>query len=195
MSLLEITTNDIKLDVQVQRARLDYRQELPTHTVKKSGGNLTINTSRPQMRADSYERRASMGFRGIASQTTYMKQTGRQAAMEATANYADTGNALRDIQKGANIPDAYYGKNLDTGSLGFQPLAPVDISWEEGFIRQQFETARVAFDWKTSQDNSAQFTPGTIKFSVSQYPSIEFNFTGGPIYVPKSADPNYSKAI
>lgn len=195
MNLLEIKTNDIKLDIQVQRAKLDYRQELPTHTVTKSGGNLTMETSRPKLRLDSYERRASMGLRGVSAQTTYMKQSGRQAALEVIANYADTGNALRDIHKGANIPDAYYGKTLDTGSLGFQNLAPVDVSWEEGFIRQQFETARVAFDWKTTQASSAQFTPGSIKFSVSQYPSIEFNFTGGPIYVPKSADPNYSEAI
>lgn len=194
MQLLEYSTNDIRLEMQVQKAKVDYTTTLPSHTLSKTGGQVNNHTKQTTLRLDTYERRSSMGFKGIQATTDYMKQMGRQKAMEATRNYADTGNALRDIHKGANIPDAYYSQMLDTGSLGFQPLAPVAISWDEGFIKQDYETARLAFEWKQGQ-TQGNYTPGSVKFNVTQYPSIEFKYLGGPVYVPKSADPNYEKAI
>ena len=35
------------------------------------------------------------------------------------------------------------------------------------------------------------FTPGDIEISVEQMPKVIIKYTGGPIYVPRSADPNY----
>ncbi|MEG0178927.1 MAG: DUF6470 family protein [Oscillospiraceae bacterium] len=197
MLLLEYTSNPIRYEIQTTPASLQLNQELPTHTVTKSGGELTQQTQHAQMRQDSYERRASMGFRGISAQTQYMKQAGRSAALAAIRSYADMGNSVRDINKGANIPDAYYNKMMQehlSGELGFTSIAPVNISWQEGALKQQYEAARVAFDWKTDK-GKANFVPGSFKMNITQYPSMSFKYTGGFNYVPRSADPNYNKAI
>ena len=196
MLLLEYTTTPIRYEMQTQPARLEYTQPLPTHTVTKTGGELTQSTTPTRLRLDSYERRAGMGLRGVNAQTQYMKQTGRAAAMQATRQYAEKGNALRNIQDGANIPDVVFNNYMQdqSGSLALQPLAPVDISWEMGEIRQQYEAARVAFDWKTSRPET-HFVPGKITANITQYPDIQFKYLGGPLYVPASADPNYNKAI
>lgn len=197
MLLLEYSSIPLKFELSTTPAQLQPQQNLPEHTVTKTGGELTMQTRPAQLRLDSYERRASMGMRGISAQTQYMKQSGREAAMEATRNYAEMGNRLRDFNKGANIPDVYYSKMMNDiggGELQIVPLAPIDVSWEEGMIKQQFDAARVAFDWRTDAGR-ANFVPGSITMNITQYPSMSFKYLKGPVYVPPSADPTYNKAI
>ncbi|MEG1476545.1 MAG: DUF6470 family protein [Oscillospiraceae bacterium] len=196
MLLLEYTSTPIRYEMQTQPARLEYSQELPTHTATKSGGELTMSTTPTRLRLDGYERRASMGSRGVNAQTQYMKEVGRAAAMEATRQYAEMGNQLKNIQDGANIPDVYYSKMMQrySGSLGLTHVAPIDISWDMGEIRQQYEAARVSFDWKTSHPQG-KFIPVKITANITQYPDIKFKYLGGPIYAPPSANPNYSKEV
>jgi hypothetical protein len=36
-----------------------------------------------------------------------------------------------------------------------------------------------------------EFVPGKIEFIVKQMPRLEIEYLGGPIYFPRSSDPNY----
>ena len=54
----------------------------------------------------------------------------------------------------------------------------------------RYEMDKMNFDWKVDQ-GEFKFTPGDIEITVEQQPSVTIKYTGGPIYVPRSADPNY----
>ena len=49
---------------------------------------------------------------------------------------------------------------------------------------------KLTFDWKIDQGEFT-FTPGDIEITTAQKNSMTIKYLGGPIYVPKSADPNY----
>jgi hypothetical protein len=54
----------------------------------------------------------------------------------------------------------------------------------------RYEMDKLNFDWKIER-GEFKFTPGDIKFTVKQRPDVIIKYTGGPIYVPRSSDPNY----
>ena len=55
-------------------------------------------------------------------------------------------------------------------------------------IRYQMD--KMNFDMKVANGNF-EFVPGNISIEITQYPGVQIEYVGGPIYVPPSADPNY----
>ena len=53
-----------------------------------------------------------------------------------------------------------------------------------------YEMDRMNFDMKVANGNF-EFIPGNINIEITQYPDVQIEYVGGPIYVPLSADPNY----
>ena len=81
-------------------------------------------------------------------------------------------------------------------SAVYQQAAPLaqaespNMVWEDGAMEIRYEMDKLNFDWKIDQ-GEFKFTPGDIEFTVAQRPSIKITYNGEPIYVPRSADPNY----
>ena len=74
--------------------------------------------------------------------------------------------------------------------LDFIPKEGANIDWEEGDMEIRYEMDKLNIDWKIDQ-GEFKFTPGDIEISVEQQPELIIKYKGGPIYVPRSADPNY----
>ena len=74
------------------------------------------------------------------------------------------------------------------GPLAYDP--GLAFEWEDGQMEIRYEMDKMNFDWKIDR-GSFEFTPGDIELIVEQRPSVTFKYMGGPIYVPRSADPNY----
>jgi len=55
----------------------------------------------------------------------------------------------------------------------------------------RYEMDKLNFDWKFDK-GEFKFTPGDIEISVEQRPDVVIKYVGGPIYVPRSSDPNYT---
>ncbi len=62
--------------------------------------------------------------------------------------------------------------------------------WEDGQMEIRYEMDKLNFDWKIDK-GEFEFTPGDIELIVEQQPKVIIKYMGGPIYVPRSADPNY----
>ncbi len=74
--------------------------------------------------------------------------------------------------------------------LDFIPKKGAEIDWEDGDMEIRYEMDKLNIDWKIDQ-GEFKFTPGDIEISVERQPEVIIKYTGGPIYVPRSADPNY----
>ena len=68
--------------------------------------------------------------------------------------------------------------------------SPVDISWTDGGADINYTPASMNFNWNPPESN-VQFVPGQITMTITQYPKLEIEYLGKPIYVPPSADPDY----
>lgn len=191
--LLEITSVPMKYELSVERARLEVNQEHIRAEIKTTPAKLEIHQEISKMRQDSFEFRKGLGLKTVRTANDEAAQRGVQDASRATAQYADVGNQLLHIEKGANIPDtvwSQYFQRATEGNLVFVPLSPIDISWSQGGAELNYSPAAVNMDWNRPKAD-LKFVPGSISMNILQYPKLEIKYLGGPIYVPPSSDPNY----
>lgn len=192
MQLLKITSLPIKYQYNVERARLQYNNDRGSFSATKKNGYFDMKARNVQMRIDSYEQRRSMGLKSPAAATSDEAQKGMQVAREAVARYVDMGNQMSNAHKGANIPDILWSRMQQdaTGELTFVPVSPLDMSWEPAQLDINYTPATLNFDWRAAK-NTIEFIPGKFTMNIVQYPKVEIEYIGGPIYAPPSADPNY----
>lgn len=192
--LLQMRTTPIVMEMTVNRARLEVSSEQPSYTMTRDKGSLQIQHSNPKLNIDTYEARSSMNLKSCVRSVQDFAAEGMQAAYEATGRIAEEGDMLMNIQnKGNTIGEIAYQNmqpNLDT-VLAFLPSVPADISWEPQQLSMQYEMDRLSFDWRTQQKPEMQFTPASVEFHVKQYPKLEIEYVGKPLYVPPSASPDY----
>ncbi len=113
----------------------------------------------------------------------------------ATATYAQHGKLFLNAKLGEDvvgrIASEQTNRDLELNSaMEFLPKTGVNIQFEEGDIQIRYEMDKLNFDWKIDS-GEFKFTPGDIEISVAQRPDVIIKYVGGPIYVPRSADPNY----
>ena len=91
-------------------------------------------------------------------------------------------------QFAADAQNKNYKPNV---GLEFLPSVPPEITWDPGEMHIRYEMDKLNFDWRVNQPHF-EFTPGDIELSVKQQPDVIIKYVGGPLYVPPSADPNYT---
>lgn len=192
--LLQMRTTPIVMEMTVNRAKLEVSSEQPSYTMTRNKGSLQIQHSNPKLNIDTYEARSSMNLKSCARSVQDFAAEGMQAAYEATGRIAEEGDMLMNIQnRGNTIGEIAYQNmqpNLDT-VLAFLPSVPADISWEPQQLSMQYEMDRLSFDWRTQQQPEMQYTPASVEFHIKQYPKLEIEYVGKPLYVPPSASPDY----
>lgn len=191
--LLEFRSIPMKYQLSITRARLEISQDKARPDYQRTPAKVEIHQEISKMRQDSFEFRKGLGLKTVRTANDEAAQRGVQDAIKATGQYADFGNSLLHIEKGANIPDtawSQYFQRATEGNLVFVPLSPIDISWSDGGAQVNYSPAQMDFTWSRPKTN-VEFVPGNITMNIEQYPKLEIKYLGGPIYVPPSADPNY----
>ena len=54
----------------------------------------------------------------------------------------------------------------------------------------KYETDRLQFDWQINPPHF-ECIPADVDITMTQRPDVQITYVGSPIYVPRSADPNY----
>ena len=99
---------------------------------------------------------------------------------------------MMQIQDGATVYGIIKNQmmaqaNITTG-IAFIPSVGPDISWEPADLSVDFTPAQVEFEPQV-QEPSARYVPGELSVNVEQYPKVEIEYMGEPMYVPPSANP------
>lgn len=191
--LLQITTLPMIYELSIERARLEISQDPIRAEIQTVPGQWEKKQEISKVRLDTFEFRKSIGLKSVRGSNEELAQIGKKAAMQATAEKAEFGNQLLHIEKGANIPDtafSQYFRRATEGNLVFVPVSPTDISWSEGMLQMNYTPASVNMNWNRPKAQ-VEFVPGSITMNIVQYPSIQIEYLGEPIYVPPSANPNY----
>lgn len=191
--LIKITTVPIQYELKVNNARLEYSRSSAELEIHKNEGGLSIKSRPVKLNINSFNARNSV----VPTTATSVKQAaekGQQAAYSATAQMVQEGNLLlkADIGQDAIGQILQQRTAQPTGEfqLGFTPSAPVDIDYEAPDLTINYEMDKLNFDLKVANGNF-EFIPGDIEMSITQRPQVLIEYIGGPIYVPKSANPDY----
>lgn len=192
--LIEITTVPIQIEMKTTNAKLEYANGTAEMEISRNKGGLNIKSRPIKVNLDTFEARNSI-TPTLARQIAQSAQRGQQAAYEATATFAQQGQLLLKTQIGEELVTKFSEdtmmKDVKTNvGIDFIPKTGADITWDPGELNIRYEMDKLSFDWKINQ-NSFQFTPGDIEFTVTQQPDLLIKYVGGPIYVPASSDPNY----
>lgn len=190
--LIEIKTIPISIEFKVNPARTERSNMLAEVEVTRQRGGLSIKSRPIQLNVDTFEARNSV-VPTTARSISEAADRGITAAYEATAQFAEEGNMLLNIHLNQDtlgqIAASRMSQPVDF-NIGFTPEYPAEISWTPSDFSIQYEMDKLNFDWKIGQ-GEFEFIPGSIEFTIKEYPRVLIEYVGGPIYAPPSADPNY----
>lgn len=193
--LIEIKTVPIEIEMKVSHAKLEYTRGTADLEISRGDGGLSIKSRPIKLSIDTFEARNSVCPTAVRSIEQYA-QKGRQASYTATATYAQHGQMLLNAKLGEDVLGQFAAEaatkdlKLNEG-LQFLPSVPPEITWDPGELNIRYEMDKLNFDWRMN-DPKFEFTPGDIELTVTQQPDVVIKYVGGPLYVPPSADPNYT---
>lgn len=195
MNVLKISTTPIKLSMSSQRARLESKIPDPEVGIIDQPGRLQMKTENIKVNIDTFESRQSTGWRTAKGLMQDAAQAGLKAAGEATARYAQIGNQMAQIQKGATVADImkqYTVPSPVMTGMKFIPSVGPDISWTPASLKMDYTPSKIEFDPQVDFTRST-YVPGELEINVEQFPKVEIEYVGEPLYVPPSASPNYEE--
>ena len=193
--LIEIKSVPIEIEMRVTDAKLEYSRSAVDMEITRDKGGMSIRSKPIRVNLDTFEARNSV-MPTLATQSRKSAQAGKQAAYEATATYAQQGQLLLKAKIGEELITKFAAdaqtKNLKTNvGIRFIPTQGPDISWDKGELNIRYEMDKMNFDWR-NQHGDFKFTPGDIQITVTQQPDVLIKYVGGALYVPPSADPDYT---
>ena len=69
--------------------------------------------------------------------------------------------------------------------MGFIPTTGPEIDWIPPSLSIEYQMDKLNFDLRMDKGN-VEFIPGSIEMIISQYPEVNIEYIGDPIYVPPS---------
>ena len=191
--LLEIKTVPIEIQVKTKEASLEFSRGTAEMEISRSEqGGVNVKSRPIHVRLDTFENRsAAVQPNPVAAPQITPKSTpapvSPPTSYEATTAYADQGQLMLNARIGQPAAQTQDQQPVYQPASG---AAASNMSWEDGSLEIRYGMDKLNFDWKIDK-GEFKFTPGDIQFTVKQRPDIIIKYTGGPIYVPRSSDPNY----
>nr|WP_320026579.1 hypothetical protein [uncultured Acetobacterium sp.] len=116
----------------------------------------------------------------------------------ATAKVGEDGNLMLNIQmedgEARSIRFKQSVRSIDSMS-GMLPINDKGENYELADMEISFNMGGLPSGMPTANNLDTQFYPPDLELEVTQQPKVIIKYVGGPIYVPKSADPNYKPLI
>lgn len=197
MQVLQITSVPVKYKLSVEHARLEYQQDfIPQADVKTTPPELSLKTQDIQVRLDTYQARRSVGFSSVKDLIADNAARGKQSIADKTREYVTTGQQMADTAEGVTIGQIIEKKTIGSQRgiyTAFLPSGGAEISWIPNNIETNIKAGDLKYDWKTP-DNPMDYIPGSVSMEILEYPRVDIEYVGGPLYFPRSANPNYAES-
>jgi hypothetical protein len=167
----------------------------PVGSAKNQSARLSVSTENDRVTIKSNPISIQMQDRFEPSSPRYLAYT-------ATAEYSGSGTLHMNVNiqdgGGAEGDQAYRFQAAGSGGIDRMvdavPKAPrVQTSSPLTDMRIDFDMALLSPDISIGASETS-FIPPDIELEVKEYPKVVIKYVGGPIYFPKSADPNYEPA-
>ncbi len=175
--LLSIETVPISVEYKVNKATSVPSEQTATLSLSSKSGKYAVKSNPVQIRMDQFEGPVNLSY-------------------SATARYVEDGSVQLDIQfSGEPIDDLAFQRQQRSMANMVHQLPSADGSGPVQDMQIDFESIGLPADWGIFPRPNVRFVPASIEMKVKEFPRVIIKYVGGPIYVPKSADPNYEASV
>ncbi len=199
-NLLNISTVPVKIEINISNPQISNpninkpEQGRPKMNVTMGEGGYKIEAQPAKINIDTYAARSSLGL-GHMNDRDFIKmnaEEGIKLAYQGTARIVNEGNQLARGAKVSDIAAQHNraGQSIQT-IMEFLPKEGADVTFDKGVLNINYDVAELNIDWENLRTSTLEFTPGSVEVIVEQMPSVEIEYTGKPIYVPASSDPEH----
>lgn len=198
-NLLQITTIPISIEIKVTNAKLEFPEDRqPKVQITNTDGGYVMKADPIKVNIDTYEARKSLGYGNMndADMMSQKAQEGFSLAFQGTARVASEGNQLARGMSASEIAiqKARAGATVET-IMEFLPKEGADITFDGGTLSIDYQMGDQEIDWEVMSQLPMEFVPGSVELIVRDRPRVEIEYTGGPIYFPASANPEYKPPV
>lgn len=187
MNLLKITTTPMKINVVVEKSKFEEIKPAPVASLPSlkranASSQKTIKSSIINKR-DVYQsnRLSENRIENIPLTISAVNGTSIEALQ---LNHSMQSHDLSGLLK-------QRLSNTESTQVAYIPVTNTgEIKWEPRSLQLEFQSMQL--DLKQLQ-KEYKFIPSQLKFEIEQYPSIQIEYLGDPVYVPPSANPNYDE--
>lgn len=116
----------------------------------------------------------------------------------ATANYGEDGKFNLKVQMEDGQAKPIHFKHLSRGinqMVGMMSHESINSIGQSASMIIPIDSSSISSGLKTSDNANIEFMPPDIELKITQRPQVIIKYVGGPIYVPRSADPNYQPIV
>lgn len=198
-NLLQITTIPISIEIKVTNAKYEFpKDRQPKVNITNTEGGYVMKAEPIKVNIDTYEARKSLGY-GHMNDGDMMKQKAQEGfslAFQGTAKVASEGNMLARGMSASEIAiqNARAGATVET-IMEFLPKEGADITFDGNKLSIDYQMGEQEIDWDVMKQLPMEFIPGSVELIVRNKPRVEIEYTGGPIYFPVSANPDYEPPV
>lgn len=164
-----VKSNPVKIKMD-SFEKADFRSSTYTATANFNNGNLNMEVSFTDSRV------------AVADK---FNQAGR--------NMGSILNAMPMTKKHTLPIKENYQPSVNYTTSGFEDIADMSNDLRAGALKIHFDLSSL-HDLQNNND-STSFVPPDLKLEVSQLPDVIVKYVGGPIYFPRSSDPNYEPPV
>ena len=114
----------------------------------------------------------------------------------ATAQYSDDGGLKLNVEMGDTEADKYVFQQIGRGIKDILQYMTNDTHYssEFGSMQINFDLSQLPNALSSADNINMSFLPPDFEIEVVERPKVIIKYVGGPIYIPRSADPNYEPA-
>ncbi len=193
--LIKITNVPIVFEMKINKARLEYKNGTADLEISRNKGGMKISSSPIRLNIDTFQARDSIRPASVGSSIKNYAAQGKSSVYETMSATMQEGKLMLKAKLGedaiGNIIASKTGKYFEVPDIGidFIPHSKAELSWSQPDITIDYEMDKMNFDWRVLKGDF-EFIPGNIEMNITQYPGVNIEYVGGPIYVPPSSDPS-----
>lgn len=177
------------IQIETVPISIEYVEKKTTHTSSQSASlkisqqenRMTIQSNPINIPMDSYESNSFMDWNNLS--------------YTATAQYSGDGNLSMNVQMGNYNTSSFNYNQISRGIDNIISFVPQVLSNSpaSGFKSMQinFDMSQLAGGLPSVDNIDTSFLPPDLELKVVERPKVIIKYVGGPLYIPKSADPNY----
>lgn len=168
---------------------IEYVEKTETHKSSQSANlrisqqddRMTIQSNPIHISMDTFEAGSAADLRGLS--------------YTATAQYSSDGNLSMNVQVDSRSSvNAYSYNQISRGIdsiVDHVPKAGSTASYGFESMQINFDMSQLEGGLPSISDLDTSFLPPDLELKVVEMPKVIIKYVGGPLYIPRSADPNY----
>jgi hypothetical protein len=165
------------IGIETQSAQVEIDQQEPDFELEIEDPKVRIESTLPQVQISQQQAFSESGLKGVLELTYENAQIAKQLLLGGIQRVSQQGDQMADISKPDPLPDQAKYNAWDQFkkdyNIATMPESGPDIEVIEGVNDIQVQEGHVENKTKTAYGPLIEYTPGSVRFYMQQYPNLE----------------------